>query len=122
MGGLGAGRWALTVLPLAVMAVRNIPPFLLLAVPAASHLLGPEAQVHVRLPWRKQAEANAGADHPLINLGLVVTLAAAAAVLVAWSYRNRDPGLAGTRSTSARSPPCAPATARSTTITTKAAT
>ena len=84
---------ALTVLPLAFMAVRNIPPFLLLAVPAASRLLGPEAHVHVRLPWRKQTEVSTGADHPLINLGLVVTLAAAAAVFVAWSYRNRDPGL-----------------------------
>ena len=84
---------ALTVLPLAFMAVRNIPPFLLLAVPAASHLLGPDANVHVRLPWRNRPEASAGADHPLINLGLVVGLSAAAAVFVAWSYRSRDPGL-----------------------------
>ena len=95
----GASSWAdwvvvagaLTVLPLAFMAVRNIPPFLLLAVPAASRLLGPQA--HVRLPWRKQPTVTAGADHPLVNLALVVTLGAAATVVVAWSYRNTDRGL-----------------------------
>jgi hypothetical protein len=72
---------ALVVLPLAFRAVRNIPPFLLLAVPAASRLLGPDA----RLPRRAAAGAP-DADHPLVNLALLAGLGLAGAGVIAFAW------------------------------------
>jgi hypothetical protein len=56
---------ALVVLPLAIRAVRNVPPFLLLVIPAASRLLGAD----FRLGGARDAPASA--DHPRVNLALL---------------------------------------------------
>jgi hypothetical protein len=71
---------AVVVLPLAIRAVRNIPPFLLLAVPAASRLLGPDFKLA-----RKTAAPSA--EHPRLNLALLGGLAlfGVAIVGVAWA-------------------------------------
>ena len=95
-------------------------PFSLLAVPAASHLLGPDFRL--RAPRPADADADGG-EHPIINLAILAVMAVATIALVALELPDRRQGRsAGTRSTSARSPPCAPATGRSTTTTTRAAT
>jgi hypothetical protein len=88
--------WALTgcacaFLPLAIGALRNIGPFVLLAVPAATHLLG----AGFALPARKQ-EGPRPAPDPNIGVVNLVVLAAMALVstgLVARSYRADDPEL-----------------------------
>ena len=82
---------ALALLPLAATAVRNVTPFLLLAIPATSRLLGPDARL--RLPWRKAPEARADADRPRANLVLLASMSLAALVFVAWSYRTGEPSL-----------------------------
>ena len=92
MGRLGGGdsarsrccRWRRA-------AVRNVTPFLLLAIPATSRLLGPDARL--RLPWRKAPEARADADRPRANLVLLASMSLAALVFVAWSYRTGEPSL-----------------------------
>jgi len=82
--------WALTgcsfaFLPLAIGAMRNIGPLVLLAVPAASHLLGADFALRTRRPegQRPPPDPNIG----VINLGVLAAMAIAAAVLVARSYR-----------------------------------
>jgi hypothetical protein len=86
---------AVAFLPAAFAALRNAGPFVLLAIPAASRLLGPEAAL--RWPrWLRGAAGSSaphpsgGDEHPLINLALLAALAAAAIGLVAWTYRARD--------------------------------
>jgi hypothetical protein len=90
---------ALVVLPLAVRAVRNIPPFLFLALPAASRLLGPEFRFNrARAAARPLAAPVAAAtslaagedDHPRLNALLLgaVTLAEIAIVAAAWRTPN----------------------------------
>jgi hypothetical protein len=80
---------ALALMPLAFAAMRNVAPFLLLAVPAASRLLGPHAGL--RLASRRPSAAAGGGEHPLINLGLLVAVAAAALALVVADYRRKPP-------------------------------
>jgi hypothetical protein len=84
---------ALALVPLAATAVRNVGVFALLAVPAASRLLGPHAVV--RLPWRKAAlpGAQVDADRPVLNLALLSGASLAALVFVGWSYTRGDPSL-----------------------------
>jgi len=82
---------ALALFPLAIVAVRNAGLFALVALPAASRLLGPAARV--RLPWRRAAAPGAGADKPIANLALLAGLALAAAGFVGWSYRSQAPAL-----------------------------
>lgn len=76
---------AAVMLPLAARAVRNIPPFLLLAAPAASRLLGPRFTLR---PSRADggAAATAESDHPRLNLALLggLSLAGATTIAVAW--------------------------------------
>jgi hypothetical protein len=80
---------ALVVLPLAARAVRNVAPFLLLAIPAASRLLGPDFRL--RLPGRPaatpQVAARAGADRPRLNAALLAafTLLELVGVSAAWA-------------------------------------
>ncbi|HVZ79029.1 MAG TPA: hypothetical protein VG818_13685 [Gemmatimonadaceae bacterium] len=73
---------AVVVLPLAMRAVRNIPPFLLLAMPAASRLLGADFRL-----GRRAADARTTEEHPRLNLAILVALAlgGAAVVGVAWA-------------------------------------
>jgi hypothetical protein len=71
---------ALVMLPLAFRAVRNTSVFLLIAIPAASRLLGPEFR------FRRRPPAAQSADHPRFNLGMLVgvSLVEIAAVVLAW--------------------------------------
>jgi hypothetical protein len=90
---------AVVVLPLAIRAVRNIPPFLLLAVPAASRLLGPDFRFGRR---EASADAAASVDHPRLNLAILalLVLLGAGTVGVAWAaplpmlgWRPLSPGV-----------------------------
>jgi hypothetical protein len=76
---------SLALFPMTFAAMRNIGPFLLVALPAASRLLGPDARLP--LPARKTASASAGDEHPLVNLTLLGALSLAAVGLVGWTYR-----------------------------------
>jgi hypothetical protein len=82
---------ALVLLPLAIAAVRNVALFMLLAIPAASRLLGPEARV--RLPRRQAPDRPADSDRPRLNLALVAGLSVAALAFVGWSYHAGRPSL-----------------------------
>jgi hypothetical protein len=72
---------ALAILPLAFRAGRNIAPFLLAAIPAASRLLG--ADFTIGTP----PAAPAPADRPRLNLAFVIAFASIGlgAVGVAWA-------------------------------------
>jgi hypothetical protein len=79
---------ALVVLPLAARAVRNVAPFMLLAIPAASRLLGPDFRP--RLSLRASPERAAGrvaSDRPRLNAALLAafTLVELAGVSAAWA-------------------------------------
>jgi hypothetical protein len=80
---------ALVLFPFAIVAVRNAGVFALVAIPAASRLLGPA--VGQRL-WARRAQAPS-ADHPIANLVLLAATAAAALIFVGWSYRARAEAL-----------------------------
>jgi hypothetical protein len=83
---------AFTFLPLAIMAIRNIAPFSLLAIPAASTLLGPGFRL--RAPKPADANANAaGGEHPLINLAILAVMTIATIGLVALDYLTGDKDL-----------------------------
>jgi hypothetical protein len=75
---------SLVTLLLAARAIRNTCVFLLVAVPAASRLLGADFRL-----GRGGAPPAEAADHPRVNLALLVAVSAleAAAVLVAWHVR-----------------------------------
>jgi hypothetical protein len=72
-----AAAWAL--LPLAFRSLRNISPFLMLAAPAASRLLGASFRFH--LPGRRPSAAPT-ADHPLFNLSLLAGAGVLATAIV----------------------------------------
>jgi hypothetical protein len=76
-----ASTWAL--FPFAFRALRNIPPFLMLAAPAASRLLG--ADFRFRL-LRRGAPSPPSPDHPRLNLFLLGVVGAAAATIVAGAW------------------------------------
>jgi hypothetical protein len=69
---LAAG--ALALLPPALHIVRNVAPFMMLAVPAASHILG------------HGGGGGGRSDHPRINVALLVGACAAAVAVVAVAY------------------------------------
>jgi|HubBroStandDraft_2_1064218.scaffolds.fasta_scaffold32131_1 hypothetical protein len=73
---------SLVMLVLAARAVRNTCVFLLIAVPAASRLLGADFRFRKSV-GRSEAETP---DHPRVNLALLVGISAleAAGVLLAW--------------------------------------
>jgi hypothetical protein len=85
------GTWvtlaaALALAPLAIRSSRNIAPFLIAWMPAINRVLGPDFR------FRRQPRP-ATADHPLVNLGLVVGLAALAAAAVAFVWIAQPPFL-----------------------------
>jgi hypothetical protein len=84
---------ALALVPLAAAAVRNVGVFALVAVPAASCLLGPDARI--RLPWRRAREprADADADKPILNLILLAGFSLGALAFVARCYSQNLPML-----------------------------
>lgn len=87
---LMAGSWAdwvvvvasLALLPFAARSVRNIGPFLTLATPAASRLLGPEFRF--RLSRRPRPSSP---DHPRLNLMLLAGACLAAIPMVPIGWR-----------------------------------
>jgi hypothetical protein len=81
---------ALVVLPLAARAVRNVAPFLLLAIPAASRLLGPDFLVRLGrrpAPAPLVGRGRTGGDRPRLNAALlaVFTLVELCGVSAAWA-------------------------------------
>ncbi len=87
LAAAGWGDWALfgislALLPIAVQTQRNMAPFLMLAAPAASRLLGPDFRFR-----RPRADRPPSPDHPLLNAALAGGMALAAAVVIglAWA-------------------------------------
>ena len=82
---------ALALLPLAVRSFRNTAPFVLFAVPAASRLLGRDADVGALLARiLRRRPRPASPDHVRLNLALLGVTAAAAIAIVAAAFRAGD--------------------------------
>jgi hypothetical protein len=79
---------AVVVLPLAIRAVRNIPPFLLLAIPASSRLLGEGFRF-----GRRAASPEATPERPVLNLVLFSFLALFGITTIAFAWAARLPML-----------------------------
>jgi len=83
---IAAGDWAdwavvaaaLALLPLGIRSARNIGPFLILAMPAASHALGPTFRFRLSRHPRPPSP-----DHPRANLALLLGFGAVATAVVA---------------------------------------
>lgn len=84
---------ATAILPLAFQSLRNIGPFLMVATPAASRLLGPEFRF--RLRWfRLRLPARAPSpDHPAVNLAVLAGVAVIVAGIVGVSWKTDAPRL-----------------------------
>jgi len=95
---LAAGAWAdwavaaaaLALLPLGIRSARNIGPFLILAMPAASRALGPAFRFRLS---RRPDPRPASPDHPRANLALLVGLGAVATAVVAVGWRAQPAAL-----------------------------
>jgi hypothetical protein len=74
---------ALVMLPLALSAIRNVGPFLMVAAPAMTTLL----------PLSRKRDLAPEAERPLVNAAIVGTAAVAVAVALTWAYANRIPKL-----------------------------
>ena len=72
----------LALLPLGIRSARNIGPFLILAMPAASRALGPTFRFRLSRHPRPPSP-----DHPRLNLALLLGLGAAALVVVGAGWR-----------------------------------
>lgn len=87
---IAAGDWAdwvtiaaaLALMPLGIRSARNIGPFLILAMPAASHALGPAFRFRLRRGPRPPSP-----DHPRLNLALLLGLGVAGLAVVALTWR-----------------------------------
>jgi hypothetical protein len=66
----------------AFRASRNVGPFVVLAIPAASRVLGPE----FRIPWRRQGRPT-DPDRPLVNLAMLLGMGVLATALVVFAWR-----------------------------------
>jgi hypothetical protein len=78
---------ALAILPLAFRAGRNIAPFLLVAIPASSRLLGPTFNL------RTHAAAPPSADRPRLNLAVLTVFTSLGLVAVGTAWATRLPRL-----------------------------
>jgi hypothetical protein len=74
---------ALVLLPMAISAIRNVGPFLMIAAPALTSL------VRVR---RQSADA-VQVERPLLNAAVMATAVAGVVGTLAWAYVNRIPKL-----------------------------
>ena len=74
---------ALALLPMAVSAIRNVGPFVMIAAPALTSL--------VRL--RREPDAAAQVERPLLNAAVMAIAAVSVVVTIAWAYVNRIPKL-----------------------------
>jgi len=87
---VAAGSWddwaavaaALALMPLAIRSARNIGPFLMLAMPAASRALG----AGFRFRFRRQPRPETP-DRPAVNLVLLIGLGAVALAVVVLGWR-----------------------------------
>jgi hypothetical protein len=79
---------AVAVLALAFRSLRNVGPFLTVAIPAASRLLGPDFRFRLRPHARASRPAIPSPDHPAVNLALLAAVAAVALAIVAFSWKN----------------------------------
>ena len=97
---IAAGDWAdwatvaaaLALLPLGIRSARNIGPFLILAMPAASHALGPAFRFRLSLHPHAHPRP-ASPDHPRANLALLLGIGAAAMAVVALGWRAQPAAL-----------------------------
>jgi hypothetical protein len=80
-GDLTLYACALVALPMAMLAIRNVGPFLMIAVPAITSLV----QVG-------RGEA-ARRDRPLLNGAIMWSAALAVTITLVWAYRNEIPHL-----------------------------
>jgi len=76
---------ALAMLPLALTSGRNVPPFVLLAVPAIAAMRGSYAPASRR--------ASGGIEHPRLNAGIFAILFTAALATVSYAWISELPGL-----------------------------
>jgi hypothetical protein len=74
---------ALALLPMALSAIRSVGPFLMIAAPALTTLF--------RI--RRQSDAAAQVERPLLNVAVTTTAALAVVVTLTWAYVNRIPRL-----------------------------
>ncbi len=74
---------ALALLPMAVSAIRNVGPFVMIAAPALTSL--------VRL--RREPDGAAQVERPLLNAAVIAIAALSVVVTIAWAYVNRIPKL-----------------------------
>jgi hypothetical protein len=86
--------WALVAAMLALMgpalrSLRNFAPFAIVAVPAATHLLGDA----FRLPWPRRHATTATPDHPRVNAAIFTVVGAVALTLGGAAYAVRLPWL-----------------------------
>jgi hypothetical protein len=81
-----AAAAALALLPLGVRSARNIGPFLILAMPAASHALGPAFRFRL---GRREPPAPTSPDNPRFNLALLLAVSAAGLVVVVLVWRTQ---------------------------------
>ena len=70
---------ALVMLPLAVSAIRNVGPFLMMAAPAMTTLV----------PLRRRTAAAPDAPRPLLNAAILGAATAGVVATLAWAYTNR---------------------------------
>lgn len=74
---------ALALLPMALSAIRNVGPFLMIATPALTSL--------IRI--RPQSDGAVQVERPLLNVAVMTTAALTVVVTLAWAYVNRIPRL-----------------------------
>ena len=82
-GDLTLYACALAVLPTAILAVRNVGPFLMIAVPAMTSLV----------LVRRERAARRETQRPLLNLAVMSSAAIAVTMTIVWAYRNEIPHL-----------------------------
>jgi hypothetical protein len=82
---------SVALLPFAVRSIRNVPPFVLCAIPAANRLLGPDFRF--RWPafaariWRPKPRPPSP-DHPRLNLALLALMVVAAVAVDGFTYAS----------------------------------
>jgi hypothetical protein len=90
---LAGGSWAdwmvvvaaFVLLPFAARSQRNIGPFMILATPAFSRLLGSEFRF-----WRRRRPRPPSPDHPRVNLALLAAACLAAVVMLPFGWRRLE--------------------------------
>jgi len=88
---------AVAMLPLGARSLRNTAPFILLATPAASRLLGADFRLPASIArWLRSRPRAASEDKPRLNLAILVAGAATAVAVVAAQLASPHPRLGWT--------------------------